>query len=158
VPLVVAVPGMVRGEIRTTTVTSLVDIAPTVLDLLGLPPQSGFQGESALNGKPRMALFFADYSLGLLGLRDGRYKYIYDLGSGRSRMFHLASDPRETRDVSPEPRKVVEWYKTRVQSWTAAQKSYFTSRRYRGTYGNRSHGSLPDGRGELGGTCARLCP
>jgi len=72
VPLVVAVPGMVRGEIRTTTVTSLVDIAPTVLDLLGLPPQSGFQGESALNGKPRMALFFADYSLGLLGLRDGR--------------------------------------------------------------------------------------
>jgi len=129
VPLVVAVPGMVRGEIRTTTVTSLVDIAPTVLDLLGLPPQSGFQGESALNGKPRMALFFADYSLGLLGLRDGRYKYIYDLGSGRSRMFDFASDPRETRDVSPEHRKVVEWYKTRVQSWTAAQKSYFTSRR-----------------------------
>jgi len=39
---------MVRREIRTTTVTSLVDIAPTVLDLLGLPPQSGLQGESAL--------------------------------------------------------------------------------------------------------------
>ena len=48
VPLVIAVPGMVRREIRTTTVTSLVDIAPTVLDLLGLPPQSGLQGESAL--------------------------------------------------------------------------------------------------------------
>ena len=127
-PLVVAVPGMVRGEIRTTTVTSLVDIAPTVLDLLGLPPQSGFQGESALNGKPRMALFFADYSLGLLGLRDGRYKYIYDLGSGRSRMFDLVSDPRETRDVSLGHHQVVEWYKTRVQSWAAAQKSYLASR------------------------------
>ena len=128
VPLVIAMPGMVREEIRTTTVTSLVDIAPTVLDLLGLPPQSVLQGESAINGKPRMALFFADYSLGLLGLRDGRYKYIYDLGSGRSRMFDLVSDPRETRDVSREHPKVVEWYKARVQSWTEAQKSYLASR------------------------------
>ena len=128
IPLVIAAPGMVRGGIRTTTVTSLVDIAPTVLDLLGMPQQGELQGESALNGRPRMALFFADYSLGLLGLRDGRYKYIYDLGSGRSRMFDLVSDPRETRDVSLEHRNAAEWYKTRVQSWTAAQKSYLASR------------------------------
>ncbi len=129
VPLVIASPGMIRRQIRATTVMSLVDIAPTVFDLLGLPPQSGVQGESALNGQPRMALFFADYSLGLLGLRDGRYKYIYDLGSGRAKMFDLVSDPRETRDVSLSHREAAEWYKTRVQSWTEAQKSYLEPRR-----------------------------
>ena len=128
VPLVIAVPGMVRGEIRTITVTSLVDIADGARSTRTAAAE-GSSGGVGLNGKPRMAMFFADYSLGLLGLRDRRYKYIYDLGSGRSRMFDLVSDPRETRDLSLQHRKVVEWYKTRVQSWTAAQKSYFTSRR-----------------------------
>ena len=38
-----------------------------------------------------MALFFADYSLGLLGLRDGQRKFIYELGSGRARLFDVAT-------------------------------------------------------------------
>ncbi len=111
VPLVVAAPGLLHGQTRVRNVTSLVDIAPTTLDLLGLQLQNVYQGKSALNAEPRMALFFADYSLGLLGLRDGRYKFIYDLGSGRSRMFDLDVDPRETTDIAATHAKASAWYK-----------------------------------------------
>ena len=47
-----------------------------------------------------MALFFADYSLGMLGLRDGPMKFIYELDSGRSRMFDLEIDPGERLNVA----------------------------------------------------------
>jgi lipoteichoic acid synthase len=128
VPLVVAAPGSLHGQTRVENVTSLVDITPTVLDLLGMPLPTGYQGKTALDSEARMALFFADYSLGLLGLRDGRYKFIYDLGSGRSRMFDLASDPAEKTDISQRYTQRAAWYASTVQAWTGAQKSYFAKR------------------------------
>jgi len=68
IPFLVAAPGIVPHEIRGSQVVSLVDTAPTVLDLMGLDAPNNYQGRSMLDGKPRMALFFADYSIGMLGL------------------------------------------------------------------------------------------
>jgi hypothetical protein len=65
VPLLIAAPGRMHSQERVRKVVSLVDIAPTILALLGVPPPSNYQGASMLDGTPRMALFFADYSLGL---------------------------------------------------------------------------------------------
>jgi arylsulfatase A-like enzyme len=50
---------------------SLIDTAPTVVALAGLSPPANYEGQSMLGRTPRMALFFADYSLDMLGLRDG---------------------------------------------------------------------------------------
>jgi hypothetical protein len=94
VPFVIAAPGRMRAQERVRKVVSLVDIAPTILALLGIPPPSNYQGASMLDSAPRMALFFADYSLGLLGLRDGAWKFVYELESGRAKLFDLERDPR----------------------------------------------------------------
>ena len=123
VPLVIAAPGTIDKQVRSREVVSLVDLAPTVLDFLGMTLPDSYQGKTALDGSPRMALFFADYSLGFLGLRDGRYKFIYDLGSGRSRMFDVEADPGETRDVSGEFRRAG-WYSETLRRWSGAQKTY----------------------------------
>jgi glucan phosphoethanolaminetransferase (alkaline phosphatase superfamily) len=128
VPLVIAAPGLLHGQTRSRKVVSLVDVAPTVLDLLGFPLPGGYQGKTALDAEPHMALFFADYSLGLLGLRDGRYKFIYDLGSGRSRMFDLSSDPQEKTDIAQGNAQRVARYSSTVKAWSGAQKSYLTKR------------------------------
>jgi len=70
----------------------------------------------------RAALFYTDYALPLVGLRDGSWKFIHELDSGRSKLFDLCSDPGETNDLAPKlPERVAE-YLPRLQQWSAAQK------------------------------------
>ncbi len=115
VPFVIAAPGLIREQTRVRKVVSLVDAAPTILDLAGLSRPDGYQGASMLDPDPRMALFFTDYSLGMLGLRDGRWKFIYELDSHRSKLFDLDRDPRETADVSKQNPERTAWYSEAVQ-------------------------------------------
>src|SRR4029077_13439981 len=89
VPYVIAAPGLLSRSIRVRRVVSLIDTAPTILDLLGLPPQPAYEGRSMLEGYSRLALFFTDYSLPLAGLRDGPRKIIHDMRSGRSCWFDV---------------------------------------------------------------------
>jgi phosphoglycerol transferase MdoB-like AlkP superfamily enzyme len=123
VPFIVSIPGLVAQPIRAPQIVSLVDTAPTILDLLGLPADAAYQGTSVLAPGSRMALFFTDYSLGLLGLRDGRLKYVYNLDSTRSQLFDLDVDPAEAHDIAAEHSAAARWYAARLRSWIAAQQA-----------------------------------
>jgi len=106
VPLVFWMPGAGRPGGRAGRVASLVDVGPTVLDLLG---HAGAPG-SLLEPAPRMAFFATDYSQPLVGLRDGRWKLIVDRGTGRARLFDVEADPDETRDLAArESARVAVW-------------------------------------------------
>jgi len=98
-----------------------VDTAPTILDLLGLPAPANYQGRTMFDETPRMALFFTDYSLGLLGLRDGPWKFIYETGSGRAKLFDLERDPMERSDASVREAPRVSSYSRIVRGWSNAQ-------------------------------------
>jgi glucan phosphoethanolaminetransferase (alkaline phosphatase superfamily) len=124
VPFLIAAPGLLRGQERVRKVVSLVDTAPTILDLMGIASPKNYQGRTMLDAAPRMALFFADYSLGLLGLRDGRWKFVYEIGSGRAQLFNLERDSREMSDVSAREAARASWYGQVVRGWCNAQKSY----------------------------------
>ena len=122
VPFLLAAAGVVSHQIRSKQVVSLVDTATTVLDLAGLPAPESYQGRSMLDGEPRMALFFADYSLGMLGLRDGPRKFIHELDSGRSKLFDVVKDPQERMDLSDRHVEEVRWYAQDLRTWSSAQK------------------------------------
>lgn len=124
VPFVIAAPGAgaIGGQHRVHRVASTIDTAPTVLDLLGLPAEARHQGTSLLPPEPRMALFFTDYSIGWLGLADGCWKYLFEMDSGRSRLFDVCLDPGESRDRAGEFPDRVSRYRERVRDWAAAQK------------------------------------
>jgi hypothetical protein len=126
VPLIIAAPGLI-GSVRDSRPVSLIDIAPTILDLLGCEIPSEYQGQSLLQPARGMALFFTDYSLPLLGLRDGDWKCIYDLESKRLKLFNLVSDPQERADLSPQTPERARFYQTRLETWSAAQKALFNS-------------------------------
>jgi phosphoglycerol transferase MdoB-like AlkP superfamily enzyme len=121
VPFVIAAPGMTQS-IRSRQVVSLIDTAPTVLDLLGLDAPETYQGRSMLDPAPRLALFFADYSLGLLGVRDGPLKFIYEVGSGRSKLFDMDVDSQEKTDQSNRYPVQARWYQENLQRWSASQE------------------------------------
>src|SRR5439155_1384079 len=117
VPLIVAVPGLVARRQRSDRVVSSIDIAPTLLDIAGIAAPNSYQGTSAIDDNRRMATFFADYSLRLLGLRDGAMKYIRELDSGRSQLFDLRADPGETRNVADRYLDDVRWYAQKLNEW-----------------------------------------
>jgi len=129
VPYLIAAPGAVNEQRRVQRVASIIDTAPTILDLLGLPAEDLHQGTSLLRPEPRMALFFTDYSIGWLGLADGCWKYLFDMDSDRSRLFDVCDDPGEARDRAGELPERVSAYRARVREWAAAQKDALGRRR-----------------------------
>lgn len=128
VPFVVAAPGAIPPG-RVERIASSVDTAPTVLDLLGLPASTQHEGASLLDARRRMALFYTDYALGWLGLRDGCWKFMFALESRRSQLFDLCADPGETADRSAGHPDRVAAYRDRVERWSSAQREAIVNRR-----------------------------
>ncbi len=123
VPYLIVAPGVVEEPLRIRRVSSLIDTAPTILDLLGLEAPREWQGSSLLDDTPRMALFFTDYSLALLGLRDGSWKLIHEVESGRSKLFDLSHDPAERENLAERFPERVDVYRRRLLEWSAAQRA-----------------------------------
>jgi arylsulfatase A-like enzyme len=121
VPLVVFAPGLTTAQ-RAPHLASVIDIAPTILALLGLNVPSTYQGVSLLKVQPETALFFTDYATRLVGLREKRWKFIYEFESGRSSLFDLERDPEERTNLAAAFPEQTRDYESRVKSWIAAQK------------------------------------
>jgi hypothetical protein len=120
VPLLIVPPNL-DIQIRVARPVSLIDIPGTICDLLAIAPPKDWQGASALYDEG-MSLFLTDYSLGLLGLRDGRWKFIHQLESGRSKLFDLENDPQELIDLCQQQSRLCQLYRERLLKWSAAQR------------------------------------
>ncbi len=123
VPYLIAAPGLIREPVEVANPISLIDTAPTILSFLGLAAPVDYQGKSALDEKTRMALFYTDYSLSLMGLCDGNWKYLYELDTGRSKLFDLNQDPGEQNDLSPLRQEQVSAYRHILTAWSTSQKA-----------------------------------
>jgi hypothetical protein len=67
-------------------------------------------------------LFYTDYSTRLVGLREERWKFIYEFESGRSSLFDLERDPRETINLCATFPERARRYESHLKNWVAAQK------------------------------------
>jgi arylsulfatase A-like enzyme len=129
VPFVIAAPGRLEGTTHIGRVVSLVDTAPTILDLAGLAPPAEYRGRSMLRPDTAMALFFTDYSLYFAGVRDGPWKYVLAVGSERSELFDLRQDPAERSNLAAsQPERTTE-YREHVKRWIAAEKAQVRTHR-----------------------------
>lgn len=77
---------------------STVDILPTALDLLGVEVEVATDGLHLLDETPRVVV---SQSLGEIAVRRGRWKAVWKRDEP-PRLFDLASDPAEARDLSTE--------------------------------------------------------
>jgi hypothetical protein len=125
VPLLFVLPGVTTSPLRTARVASLVDIAPTMLALLGIAPPSSFEGSGLLRGADEMAFFFTDYALGWAGLRDGCWKYLLEVEADRSQLFDVCHDAEERTSVASRESARVTAYRARVLTWIAATRSSY---------------------------------
>jgi tetratricopeptide (TPR) repeat protein len=109
VPLVIEHPGSVAAGSRSTAAAGLVDVAPTVLELLGLPPAAGMAGRSLL-GDPAASTGSTEPELliesvlpaeaygwsPLGGVVAGRFKYIH---APLPELYDLVADPAESANL-----------------------------------------------------------
>jgi arylsulfatase A-like enzyme len=106
VPLIIRVPESIRPGWRGKRIAApvgLVDVLPTLLELMGLPVPGHLQGNSLVPlvevGAPARPWLFAQYRLyGDVALRSGTWKLLRRLG--KEQLFDLDDDPAELRDVS----------------------------------------------------------
>lgn len=122
VPLLLSWPEAEPG-LRINRPVSVISVAPTILDLVGVDVPTEFAGRSLFCRESELVLFFTDYSLALLGLRDGRWKLITQLESGRSQLYDLQQDPGEQFNIADQYPERVAGYEQHLRRWAAAQRA-----------------------------------
>ena len=118
VPLIIRAPGTKPAV--SDSVTMLLDIAPTIVDLLGVAIPDDFVGRSlapAVFGEelaPRPA--FAELikapswprEAKAMVSKDGATKAIYSITDGRWEIFDLTTDPTEVKDLAKKDKRRTE--------------------------------------------------
>jgi arylsulfatase A-like enzyme len=108
VPMIVWGPGVEPRRIAEPA--SLVDVLPTLLDALGLPPEDGIAGQSLwgalARGEPLPERAFTIegnlYGPERKALIRWPYKAIVNVATRQRKLYHLGDDPGETRNLAEE--------------------------------------------------------
>jgi arylsulfatase A-like enzyme len=137
VPVILHGPGVEPGTY--SGLSQAVDIVPTVLGLLGLPPHPSFQGLDLLHGSnesSRSVHVIAQtpkaHQIALV--RDG-WKLIYDYWYDAYLLFDLARDPGEKHDRARDETGRLRVMATELRAWERAQLEYYASAEFmRTTY------------------------
>lgn len=102
IPLLLVQPGMFHGE-TNPTVCGIVDLVPTVSEIMRLPSNDAWQGRSLFSTqRTGRVYFFAAWSDFLMGYREGDVKKVYNAANDRQIVFDLATDPDEMKNLAPQ--------------------------------------------------------
>jgi len=123
-PLIFRLGSSVKGSERTKALVQFIDVVPTILDIVGLPPLESVQGRSmkylfGLKNAAGNDYVLAEFPLDDMAMiTDGKWKYIYttglyDLGQGYAtgygptgtlhRLYDLQNDPEESSNIADFP-------------------------------------------------------
>jgi tetratricopeptide (TPR) repeat protein len=137
VPLIIVAPGLPAGLVIEPEV-QLIDIAPTVLDFLGLKSSQMFDGQSlqpVLAGKKLrradiyLETFFPRENYGwseLIGLICGEWKY---LQAPRPELYNLKDDPEENNNLFSVKGDKARQLRTRLENLIKAAVGTASSKR-----------------------------
>jgi arylsulfatase A-like enzyme len=127
VPLLVRAPGLKSGV--EDRLAQHVDIAPSILGLLGLPAHPSFQGIDLFNSVPdpkHSAYMLVQTPLAYqYGIVRSGLKLIYDEREQRYSLFDLTTDPGETIDIAAARPDLVNELAKRLQAWYTLQIDYY---------------------------------
>lgn len=124
VPLIFSNPRMFPHGEKIDSIARQIDIAPTVLHLLGFDAPQQWQGEDLFDGgAERRAYLFDDYHFGVV---EGDRKYLYDARSAHSEIYDLSRDPGELNNLSGD-REIsgpANLAYERLAAWSSFQNKY----------------------------------
>ena len=116
--------GVPKGKVADSLGTHI-DIAPTLLELAGLPPKPDAQGVSlvpVIRGEKRSVrtLAFAEQDIiePLRAVRDERYQLIWNRRTGAKALFDYRADPAEKRDLAAAQPAIVARLSQILEKWS----------------------------------------
>lgn len=118
VPLILSWPGKLKEGQTYEGLTELVDLYPTMMELLGFEIPPSVEGRSFAAGllgksKKHRAVARSEHKNGMAMEFDGRYKFILNGPDIGSELYDLQSDPREITNLAEKPE-----FQERVEDWT----------------------------------------
>jgi arylsulfatase len=134
VPLILALPGVLPRGGETDHPASLVDVAPTVLALLGLPSPSSFQGRNLLSGGappavPARTAVFGETSGRIFSVSTPEWRLVHNPEAlrleapggpypiGELELFDRRVDPREQSNVAAQRPDLAEALVAEIGAW-----------------------------------------
>jgi arylsulfatase A-like enzyme len=118
VPLMVWSPRLFAQGQRTRIVGGHVDINPTIADVLGAEPSPTWRGRSLFDEhRTGRAYFYAANDDYLLGVREGKWKYIYNATRGRDELYDMEADKDELTNVAPGHAELCQRLRQRLAAW-----------------------------------------
>lgn len=102
VPLCIRAPFMLNPGTRISRPTSSIDLAPTILSMMGFDTsRAGFNGRDVLGPVPddRKVYFSGWMQEGPAGYIQGNRKFIYDPTNEETYMYDLKNDPNELNRI-----------------------------------------------------------
>ena len=125
VPLMLINSKLFNGR-RYATVGGLVDIAPTIMEILGRRPSDQWQGRSLFSGdRTNRTYFFSPWSDYLFGYRDGNMKFLYNASSDQYEIYDLSRDPAERINMIADQRGQIGHSMSRLAGWVQYQNRLF---------------------------------
>lgn len=127
VPLIIHAPGRGPGEVDD--LVQHIDVPPSILQLLGLPPHPAFQGTSVfspMHSSEGPAFLVSQTPLTReYAIVRGDRKLILDVRRGRRYLYNLATDPGEHRDILGEDPGVEQDLLQQLRAWIGLQLTYY---------------------------------
>ncbi len=122
-------PTLIALPVISQRVGSIGDLMPTLVALTGAPdPKVPGQNLLASTFRQRPVFFHKGVFPQQWGLRDGRWKFIQEIRSGRAEVYDLESDPFEKNNVSILNADRVATYQTICRNWMLRTNQEFTLR------------------------------
>lgn len=108
-----------QPQIIKDTAWSQIDIAPTIIDLLGLEVRNHFVGNSILSEFNNTVYLVQPYDGLIFSLVKHPLKYVIQIDSGEEFLFNLINDPKETENLIDEEnhQDIIEYFRRQVNSF-----------------------------------------
>ena len=127
VPLIIHAPG--RGSGVIDDMVQHIDVPPSILQLLGLPPHPALQGtrvfSPAHSAEGPVFLVSQTPLTREYAIVRGGWKLVLDVRRGRRYLYNLATDPGEHRDVLGENPGMETDLLQQLQAWIGLQLAYY---------------------------------
>lgn len=127
VPLLIENPKLFAQEAVVDRLTRQIDVAPTLLALLGFNSPPTWQGTDVFGADPpTRAYLFAGTGNLTFGLVEGDFKYIYNFRRDFSQLYNLAADRQERNNLASDPAyaEMIKRDRLRLEAWVSFQNAY----------------------------------
>jgi len=124
VPFVIINPVLFPEPVVSDRLADHLDILPTILALLGLPPEPSYEGQDLLSPDWRERRVFLAADRGgkrYVAFVEGFHKFVKEIGRSHTEYYDLLADPLELEDLSGDFSDLMASYSVVAEKFAAAQ-------------------------------------